>query len=30
MSGWDAQGIREETGRAIDEICHLLHEGEKE
>ncbi len=30
MNGLDAQGIREEAGRAIDEICRLLHEGEKE
>ena len=27
MSGLDAQGIREEAVRAIDEICALLHEG---
>lgn len=27
MSGMDAQGIREEAGKAIDEVCRLLHEG---
>lgn len=30
MSGLDAQGIREEFGKAIDEICRLLHTGEGE
>lgn len=28
LSGLDAQGIREENSKAIDEICRLLHEGE--
>lgn len=28
MSGLDAQGIREEASRAIDEICRILHNGE--
>ena len=29
MSGLDAQGIREEASRAIDEICSILHTGER-
>lgn len=29
MSGLDAQGIREEASRAIDEICQILHTGER-
>ncbi len=29
MSGLDAQGIREEASRAIDEICRILHNGER-
>lgn len=28
LSGKDAQGIREECARAIDEVCRLLHSGE--
>lgn len=28
LSGLDAQGIREENCKAIDEICRLLHDGE--
>lgn len=27
LSGRDAQGIREECGRAIDEVCNVLHTG---
>lgn len=30
LSGLDAQGIREETGKAIDEVCRILHEGNHE
>lgn len=29
MSGLDAQGIRDEASRAIDEICSILHTGER-
>ena len=29
ISGLDAQGIREEASRAIDEICQILHTGER-
>jgi len=28
LSGRDAQGIREECARAIDEVCNVLHNGE--
>ena len=28
LSGLDAQGIREENSRAIDEVCQALHDGE--
>lgn len=28
LSGLDAQGIREENSRAIDEVCQTLHDGE--
>ena len=28
LSGKDAQGIREECARAIDEVCNVLHQGE--
>lgn len=28
LSGQDAQGIREECARAIDEVCKVLHTGE--
>lgn len=27
LSGLDAQGIREESAKAIDEVCRILHEG---
>lgn len=28
LSGMDAQGIREENSKAIDEVCRALHDGE--